>query len=219
MSIEQNVYRSLVGLTVAGLLVMLSLLAGCGGDEATPDEVLAEPATEPQPEQKQEKKDDNAQAHADYTAYLHRLFDEIEAEGKPPPKPKTPTAVNAKAQAAGTDATKTDSPDKPKTYRELIIGKWEMSQGGQTITMNFKEDGTIELESEQMAKMNVSFDITYAWDSDDTFTMSMSMTGPNGQSHSQEVSATVKSLDATSMTLVSKHGGHEQEQSYTRVSD
>ncbi len=68
-----------------------------------------------------------------------------------------------------------------------------------------------------MSAGGMDIDGSYSWDSDDTFSMTISMTLPNGASHTQTATVTVKSLDDSGMTLVIKDDRHEQEQTLTRV--
>ena len=118
-----------------------------------------------------------------------------------------------------TEAPPAETVKKARTYKEMIIGQWQLSQGGRTMSMTFKADGTIEIDSEAMAAAQVSLSATYKWDSDDALTINMSIKGPDGNTQSVDQAVRVMSMDDSSMTLVISQGGSDSEQTLSRVAN
>ncbi len=205
------------------IMLVTAVMIGCGKDPPPP--ATPEPPAEPEQaeanaEKPVEPESEYSQAHADFTAQLHSLLDAIEAEAsaEAAPADAPPTQPMAKAPEP-TEAPPAATAAKTRTYKQMIIGQWQLSQGGRTMSMTFKADGTIEIDSEAMAAAQVSFSATYEWDSDDAFTVSISITGPDGNTNSMEQAARVKSMDDSSMTLVISQGGSESEQTFSRAAN
>jgi hypothetical protein len=101
------------------------------------------------------------------------------------------------------------------TPQQMILGEWTMTERGHTIVMTFYEDGGLDFYSPDMPQdLPIDMDASYTWDSDDHFTIHMSMTGPDGQTRDESVGMTIVSLTENQMTL--RDDRRDEEQTFTR---
>ena len=72
------------------------------------------------------------------------------------PAPDSPPTPAPAAEPPPTDAAEPAAPPpapdqpQPKTRREMILGSWSMSEGGQTVTITFHADGRLEFQASEM---------------------------------------------------------------------
>lgn len=130
-------------------------------------------------------------------------------EAPPPPSDAKPAEAIAEAPAEA-------APEAPKTKsrREMILGSWNMSEGGQTATMTFNADGSLNISVSNAPPEMPQMSATYSWDSDDHITINISMTLPDGNTHNDSSGATI--VELTEDRLVMRDDRMSMERTLTR---
>ena len=184
------------------MAVAALLCAGCGRDEPKPIANTPTPAPTATPEAVEE-----VEGSPTLTAEeMQKIVDEETAKWEAE-QAKTTTAPQPQA-AVPTVAAPREA--KGKTYKELIIGKWQVTDANSTMTIEFNSDGTLT-GTEKRGEREHTMAGSYRWESANTLVLTMK--GPDGQTH--EVTQTVDSLDEDSLTIT--EDGHTG--TLTRVTD
>ena len=190
------------------IAVAALLCAACGRDE--PEPVASTPTPAPTAIPKAVEAAEEAEELAALTAEeMQKIVDEETAKWKAE-QAKATAAPNA--QAAGPTAAAPSAP-KAKTYKELIIGKWELAENNNSVTFEFSSDGTLTVSSSAEGR-EMTITGSYKWESANTLAMTMKMER-NGQTSEKSKTLTVDSLDDSSLTMTADG----QAKTLTRVKD
>ena len=185
------------------------LFAGCGKDEPEPVANTPIPAPTATPEAVEQAGQD-AEDAGWTTEQIQKMAEEEMAKLKA--EQGKATAV-PKAQAVQ-PAAAAPSAAKAKTYKELIVGKWELTENNATVTVEFSSDGTLSV-SVKAQERDVTMSGSYKWESSNSLSMTMKMELPDGQTSEQSRTMTVDSLDENSLTMT----GDNDTKTLTRVTD
>ena len=184
------------------IAVAALLCAACGRDKPEPVANTPTPVPTATPEAAEEVEEVAALTAEE----MQKIVDEETAKWKAERAKATPVP---RAQPAGpTVAAPREA--KGKTYKELIIGKWQVTDANSTMTIEFNSDGTLT-GTEKRGEREHTMAGSYRWESANTLVLTMK--GPDGQTH--EVTQTVDSLDEDSLTIT--EDGHTG--TLTRVTD
>lgn len=139
------------------------------------------------------------------------------------PRPAAPPAPQ-RAEAAPTTASEAASVEAEpapaieaapqRSRRDMILGAWTLDTGGNTITMTFNPDGSLDFVMSNMPPEMPTWDATYTWESDDRIAVRVDIVGPNGESFNMDSGITIVELTENTLIVIDDRMG--QQQTFTR---